>query len=302
MKTFRNILKIHSAPSPHWVGNGFLVNPMFNHQMADKRTDPFLMLDYASTQKYESNSGEPRGVGSHPHKGFETVTIAYKGEVAHKDSSGGGGVIKKGDVQWMTAGGGVIHQEFHSPEFSKRGGDFEMVQLWVNLPAKDKTTAANYQLLTSDAIATISLSDENGSTVGKMRLIAGDYDEKKGLAKTFTPINLWDIYLEAGKTAELSIPKNHNLLLLVREGEVIINGEEKNQAGAKQLITFESEKNIEGKDYIKLTTQEKPASILLMSGEPIDEEIAAYGPFVMNTQEELRRAISDFNSGKFGNI
>lgn len=196
----RNVTQIHNAPHAHWVGDGFRVQPLFSHMRGNINTDPFLMLDYAAPQHYEPNTGSPRGVGQHPHKGFETVTVAYQGEVAHRDSSGGGGVIKTGDVQWMTAGDGVIHEEFHSEAFSKSGGDFEMVQLWVNLPAKDKSTQASYQHLANDDIPVIDLTDNDGNRVGHARLIAGEYltgadmnDAIKGLATTFTPINMWDI-------------------------------------------------------------------------------------------------------------
>lgn len=310
-KTYRQIDQIHTAPRPHWVGDGFHVNPMFSHMANDKRTDPFLMLDYASPQHFAPNQASPRGVGQHPHKGFETVTIAYQGEVAHRDSSGGGGIIKQGDTQWMTAGNGVIHEEFHSPEFSQSGGDFEMVQLWVNLPAKDKTHPARYQHLANDTVTTVDLTDETGKNVGNVRLIAGEFiDNEKvyaGVAQTFTPINLWDISLNSTQTAEINVPKSHNLLLLVRHGEVTLNDDNSNsddhkKIGSRQLVTFAPETGGEGVDTIRLTAGREGVEILLMSGEPINEPIVGYGPFVMNSEQDIRQAILDFNAGKFGGI
>ncbi|MFW2176345.1 MULTISPECIES: pirin family protein [unclassified Moraxella] len=305
-KTYRQVDKVHLAPRPHWVGDGFHVNPMFSHMAGDKRTDPFLMLDYAASQFFEPNQASPRGVGQHPHKGFETVTIAYQGEVSHRDSSGGGGTIKTGDVQWMTAGNGVIHEEFHSEAFSQTGGDFEMVQLWVNLPARDKTTPAKYQHLAHADMPVVKLTDESGQPVGKVTLIAGEFANKtesvKGTATTFTPINLWDVVLEPNRSVELAIPRSHNLLLLVREGDVTMNADSQNRASARQLITFEVEQGGEGEDYIRLSTGMDGAKLVLMSGEPINEPIVGYGPFVMNTQQEIRQAILDFNAGKFGQM
>lgn len=306
MQTYRQIDQIHTAPRPHWVGDGFLVNPMFSHMVKDKRTDPFLMLDYAAPQKYAPNHSDPRGVGQHPHKGFETVTIAYQGEVAHRDSSGGGGIIKQGDTQWMTAGNGVIHEEFHSPEFSKSGGNFEMVQLWVNLPAKDKSTPARYQHIANEVVTTVDLTAEDGSLAGRVRLIAGEFitptGSHQGIGETFTPINLWDISLSANKATEVAVPKTHNLLLLVRHGEVTLNADSGQQVGARQLVTFVPETGGDGVDYIRLAAGNDGAEILLMSGEPINEPVVGYGPFVMNSEREIRQAIMDFNMGKFGSV
>lgn len=307
MKTYRQVAQIHAAPRPHWVGDGFYVNPMFNHMVGDKRTDPFLMLDYAAPRHFEPNSAKPHGVGQHPHKGFETVTIAYAGEVAHRDSSGGGGVIKTGDVQWMTAGNGVMHDEFHSPEFSETGGLFSMVQLWVNLPAKDKTTPAKYQHLANDNIPVVSLHQEDGLHAGQVRVIAGEFtgqnsEQTKGLGSTFTPINLWDIVLDANKTIELQIPKTHNLLLLSMAGQTVINADSQHTVGEHQLVTFEAEQGGDGVDTLRLTAGDTGAKLLLMSGEPINEPIVGYGPFVMNSEAEIRQTINDFNSGKFGTL
>ena len=306
MNTYRQIHKIHPAPLPHWVGDGFLVNPMFSHMAGDKRTDPFLMLDYAAPKKFQPRETQPRGVGQHPHKGFETVTIAYQGEVAHRDSSGGGGVIKTGDVQWMTAGNGVIHEEFHSPEFTQSGGDFEMVQLWVNLAAKDKSVPARYQHLVNEHIPVVTLQDDHGEVGGAARLIAGEFigqtESVKGLGDTFTPINLWDMDITANHSVTVNIPKTHNLLLLVMRGQVEINADAAQQVGAKQLVTFAQESGEAGVDSLRIMAVADNAKVLLMSGEPINEPVVAYGPFVMNSDDEIRQAITDFNAGKFGSM
>lgn len=305
-QSYRQIDQIHAAPRPHWVGDGFLVNPMFSHMVKDKRTDPFLMLDYAAPQKYDPNHSQPRGVGEHPHKGFETVTIAYQGEVAHRDSSGGGGIIKTGDTQWMTAGNGVMHEEFHSPEFSTSGGNFEMVQLWVNLPAKDKSTPARYQHIANENVTTVAIKDDAGETAGNVRLIAGEFitpeGNHTGPGETFTPINLWDVSLTANKATEIAVPKTHNLLLLVRHGEVTLNADSTKKVGSRQLITFVPETGGEGVDTIRLEAGNEGAEVLLMSGEPINEPVVGYGPFVMNSEQEIRQAIMDFNTGKFGRM
>ena len=288
----RNVKQVYRANSQHWVGDGFLVQPLFSHMCDDRGTNPFLMLDYAAPYEFSPNEARsPRGVGQHPHKGFETVTIAYHGEVAHRDSSGGGGIIYEGDVQWMTAGSGIIHEEFHSENFSKQGGLFEMVQLWVNLPAKDKNTPPRYQHLAKAGIPVVELPDEAGC----LRLIAGEYKGVKGAADTFTEMNVWDIVLNAGKKAVLEIPEAHNLSMVVLRGNVTLNGKE--QAGAEQLVGFEKSG---GNVHIEAGSEE--VKILLLSGVPIDEPIVGYGPFVMNTAEEIRQAISDFKSGKFGSI
>ena len=288
----RNVKQIYRATSPHWVGDGFLVQPLFSHMGDDRGTNPFLMLDYAAPYEFSPNEARsPRGVGQHPHKGFETVTIAYHGEVAHRDSSGGGGIIYEGDVQWMTAGSGIIHEEFHSENFSKKGGLFEMVQLWVNLPAKDKNTPPRYQHLAKAGIPVVEFPDEAGC----LRLIAGEYKGVKGAADTFTEMNVWDIVLNAGKKAVLEIPEAHNLSMVVLRGNVTLNGKEQVDAG--QLVGFEKSG---GNVHIEAGSEE--VKILLLSGVPIDEPVVGYGPFVMNTAEEIRQAISDFKSGKFGSI
>ena len=296
----RNVRRIYQANSQHWVGDGFLVQPLFSHMSDDKQTDPFLMLDYGAPMEFAPNhTGRARGVGQHPHKGFETVTIAYHGEVAHRDSTGGGGVIKEGDVQWMTAGAGIIHEEFHSDAFSERGGLFEMVQLWVNLPAKDKNTPARYQHLAKEQIPVLELPN----SAGHVRVIAGEYtgayaDEHggaRGPAQTFTEMNVWDMVLHAGASASLSLPETHNLSMVVLRGDVTFNGTHIAHAG--ELVSFETQSGA-----IELQAGASEVKILLLSGVPIDEPIVGYGPFVMNTADEIRQAINDFNQGRFGAI
>ncbi|WP_373741453.1 pirin family protein [Neisseria sp.] len=288
----RNIRRIYNAPQTHWVGNGFRVAPLFSHMGDDKHTDPFLMLDYAAPMEFVPNSSHPRGVGEHPHKGFETVTIAYHGEVAHRDGSGASGVIEAGDVQWMTAGSGTVHEEFHAESFGRRGGLFEMAQLWVNLPAKDKNVPPRYQHLKAADIPVVPL--DNGA--GRIRLIAGEYRGSKGVADTFTEMNVWDVAVEAGTEAELVLPDNHNLMLVIRRGAVEINGSRK--AGETQLVTFETEA---GAIRLKAVS-DGPAELILLSGVPIGEPVAAHGPFVMNTRDELMQAFRDYQAGKFGSL
>lgn len=288
----RAVRQIYRANSRHWVGDGFWVQPLFSHMGEDRGTDPFLMLDYAAPYQFAPNEARsPRGVGQHPHKGFETVTIAYQGEVAHRDSSGGGGVIREGDVQWMTAGSGVIHEEFHSEDFSCRGGMFEMVQLWVNLPAKDKNTPPRYQHLAKEAIPVVQLADE----AGYVRVIAGQHEGVQGAATTFTEMNVWDVVIDAGKEAVLTVPDNHSLSMVVLRGQAQFNGQE--QAGAGQLVGFTAEGGA-----VKVAAGEEEVKILLLSGVPIAEPVVGYGPFVMNTEDEIRQAIHDFNHGRFGRI
>ncbi|OBX00284.1 short-chain dehydrogenase [Gallibacterium genomosp. 1] len=257
----------------------------------DRGTNPFLMLDYAAPQYYEPNSQTPRGVGQHPHKGFETVTIAYQGEVEHRDSSGGGGVIKAGDVQWMTAGAGIIHQEFHSEAFSRQGGMFEMVQLWVNLPRKDKNVPAHYQHLAKENIPVVAFADN----AGYARIIAGDFAGTQGAAKTYTKMNVWDMVINAGREVEIEIPESQSLSMVVLRGKAIFNHNE--QASAGQLVNFERSA---GK--VTITAADEELKILLLAGEPIEEPVVGYGPFVMNSFEEIRQAVNDFNAGKFGQI
>lgn len=290
----RNVKKVYQANSQHWVGDGFLVQPLFSHMGEDRGTNPFLMLDYAAPYHFEPNrhyEDHAHGVGEHPHKGFETVTIAYQGEVAHRDSTGGGGVIKAGDVQWMTAGAGIMHEEFHSEAFSKSGGTFEMVQLWVNLPAKDKNTPPRYQHLAKENIPVIALPND----AGHVRIIAGEMDTTKGAADTFTEMNVWDVVIHAGKDAVFNIPASHSLSMVVLRGDAMFNSKDKASAG--QLVNFEQTNG-----EVRVSAGDAEVKILLLSGVPIDEPVVGYGPFVMNSIEEIRQAIDDFNRGKFGRI
>lgn len=287
----RNVRHIYQKNMRHWVGDGFWVEPLFSHMGDDRGTNPFLMLDYAAPHAFAPNQGRPHGVGQHPHKGFETVTIAYQGEVAHRDSTGGGGVIRAGDVQWMTAGAGIVHEEFHSEAFGRDGGLFEMVQLWVNLPAKDKNTPARYQHLAKEAIPVVDLP----AGAGQLRLIAGQYDQHSGAADTFTDMNVWDVLLHAQQATDISVPANHSLSMVVLRGSAVFNGQDTAHAG--QLVGFES-----GGGVVRIQAGDGDVKILLLSGVPIDEPIVGYGPFVMNTETEIRTAIDDFNSGRFGRI
>lgn len=284
----KTVLNTINAPGRHWVGDGFPVHGMFNYngaQVAER--SPFLLLDYAAPTEFPPTSRR-RGVGRHPHRGFETVTIVYDGEVEHRDSTGAGGVIRKGDVQWMTAGGGILHEEFHSADYAKHGGSFEMVQLWVNLPAKDKMTPAHYQGITNAQIPSVALADNAGS----LRVIAGEYQGTAGPARTYTPMNVLDVRVQAGHTIELPQPEGWSTLLVMLAGQVDVNNTV--SLGAAQVATLST--TGEG---VSLTATED-AKFLLLSGEPINEPVVGHGPFVMNTQQEIIQAIADFNSGKFG--
>ncbi|HEN3259987.1 TPA: pirin family protein [Yersinia enterocolitica] len=285
----KKVQGIYRAPRQHWVGDGFPVRSLFSYQSHGKQLSPFLLLDYAGPMDFTPTQHR-RGVGQHPHRGFETVTIVYDGEVEHRDSTGKGGIIGPGDVQWMTAGGGILHEEFHSDAFAKRGGAFEMVQLWVNLPAKDKMTAPGYQAIRNETIPQVALPEGAGS----LRVIAGDYAGKNGPANTFSPLNVWDIRLNQGKSAEFSLPDGWNTALIVLRGTVQVNGD---------AIARDAEMVLLGSAGSNVTIEaNNDAVLLLLSGEPIDEPIIGYGPFVMNTQEQIAEAIADFNSGRFGSM
>ena len=289
MNAPKKILGTHSAPDRHWVGDGFPVHGMFGYTGDTKAISPFLMLDYAAPTRFEPTT-QRRGVGEHPHRGFETVTIVYSGEVEHRDSTGGGGVIGPGDVQWMTAGSGIVHQEFHSSAYAKAGGPFEMVQLWVNLPAKDKMTPPGYQGITQSQIPALALP-EGGGTV---RVIAGEFGGRKGPARTFTPMNVWDVRLEPGAVADLSQPEGWTVQVVVLAGTIQVNGGTiLREAQMATLSTEGRGVTIEANNEVKL---------LLLAGQPIDEPVFGYGPFVMNSREEIVQAIDDFNSGKFGRV
>jgi len=288
MKT-KKIEMIAVPKEPHFVGDGFRVHnfiPSFRN-LNMKRMNPFIMLDYNSKYHFPP-SDQPKGVGVHPHRGFETVTIAYKGKVAHHDSAGGGGIIGEGDVQWMTAASGVLHKEYHEETFSKTGGEFQMVQLWVNLPAKDKMSQPKYQAITNDEMKKHFLADEKSF----IEVIAGVYQDTKGPASTFTNVNMMNAKLEKGTTATFNFPAHFNTAILVIEGSVKVNDDE--IVATDHFAVFQNE----GETFT-MEAQEK-SIILVLSGEPINEPIAAHGPFVMNTFEEINQAFVDFNMGKFG--
>ena len=287
----KKILGVTSAPGRHWVGDGFPVHGMFGYNgpgVAER--SPFLMLDYAAPAEFTPNTGYRRGVGQHPHRGFETVTIVYSGELEHRDSTGKGGVIGPGDVQWMTAGGGILHEEFHSERYSREGGTFEVAQLWVNLPARDKMTTPGYQSIVDADIPVVALPED----AGKVRVIAGEFAGGKGPARTFSPMNVLDVRLAADRTAVLDQPEGWTTLLLVLSGTVMVNGQSiLREAQMATLATEGTGIRIEASSDAKL---------LLMAGEPIDEPVVGYGPFVMNSQAQIAEAIRDFNSGKFGQM
>ncbi|MDO5604171.1 MAG: pirin family protein [Paracoccus sp. (in: a-proteobacteria)] len=285
----RNIIETTTAPAGHWVGDGFPVRSLFSHMSGRSDTTPFLMLDYGGPHHFEP-AAKPRGVDVHPHKGFETVTIVYEGEVEHGDSTGRGGVIGRGDVQWMTAGEGILHKEFHSHDFTAKGGAFEMVQLWVNLPAKDKSAAPGYQGITDADIPAVDLPDG----AGRVRVIAGSYGEAKGPAQSFTPMDVLDLRLNAGATTTLTPPEGYNVIVVALSGDVTVNAQAKLHGPASARLSREG-----GNVVIEAASD---AKLLILAGEPIDEPIAAYGPFVMNTEAEIRQAINDFNAGKFGRL
>jgi hypothetical protein len=285
--TQKKVLGTYSAGSNHWVGDGFPVRNLFPSNGVE--VSPFLMLDYAGPLKFEPSS-KPRGVGEHPHRGFETVTIAYQGSVGHRDSAGNSGVIYPGDVQWMTAASGVVHEELHEAEFTKNGGVFEMVQLWVNLPKAQKMSKPRYQGITKDQIPVIELPGG-----GHARVIAGELLGRLGPAKTVTPVGLFDVILKAGERFELPLPDGHNAAVVLRKGDVLLNGTEHLRGEA--LIAPLTEEG----DGVILEAKED-TQLLILSGEPIDEPVASYGPFVMNTQEELKQAVADYRAGRMGHL
>lgn len=295
----KKILGVYEAPRPHWVGNGFPVRSLFSYGDHGKALSPFLLLDHAGPHQFTPTT-EQRGVGTHPHRGFETVTIVYEGEVAHRDSTGAGGTIGPGDVQWMTAASGILHEEFHSEAYARTGGPFEMVQLWVNLPARDKMAAPGYQTLLNADIPQVTLPDGAGS----VRVIAGDFEAahgpasrgpaSRGPARTFTPINVWDLRLKAGTATELKAQPGHTLALVVLHGTLLINGTDVARTG--QLVHMDR-----AADTVHLEAN-SDVTLLWLSGEPIDEPVVGYGPFVMNSDEEIAQAMDDFRSGRFGRI
>lgn len=287
----KRLIGVQGNDQGHWVGNGFPVRTLFFYQQLGKEMSPFLMLDLAGPAEFPATT-ERKGVGTHPHRGFETVTIVYDGEVSHKDSTGQGGTIGPGDVQWMTAGSGILHQEFHSDDFAKRGGVLQMVQLWVNLPAKHKMTAPAYQAILSQSIPEVELSNSSGL----IRVIAGEHEGHVGPAKTFTPMNVFDIRLKKGEELVLSVADGWNTSVVVLRGALESSGESGSVAKDAKMLMFSQD----GAD-IKIKALEDSLALLL-SGEPIDEPIVGHGPFVMNTRQEIDQAINDFNRGAFGSI
>ncbi len=287
----RSVEKILPPPPVHFVGDGFRVHNFIPgvHPLSMQRMDPFIMLDYNS-RYYFSPTSKPRGVGVHPHRGFETVSIAYRGRIAHHDSFGNSGVIGEGDVQWMTASSGLLHKEYHEKEFARRGGDFHMVQLWVNLPAKFKMSPPKYQPITNDQMGRFILPDDGGT----IEIISGEHEGVKGPASTFSPVSLMNARLNSGGKASFVFPASNNTALLVVEGEIQVN--ETDRVPADHFVLLGND----GESFEILAGE--PAIVLIMSGEPLREPIAAHGPFVMNTRAEIQQAFEDVSSGKFGHL
>ncbi|MGH7293960.1 MAG: pirin family protein [Polyangiaceae bacterium] len=287
----RSIAGIYRSTPYHWVGDGFFVASYFPRPgLPAERVSPFLLMDYGPPREFEPlPAGRQRGVGWHPHRGFETVTVAWEGSVAHRDNAGNAGVIGPGDVQWMTAGAGILHEEYHEREFSRRRGRMHMMQLWVNLPRKDKRAAPGYQSITTDRIPTVTLAEG----AGQVRVIAGEHAGARGPASTFTPVTLLDVTLKAGGALPVALPRAHNAMAIVTSGRAHAAGR---PAGTGELVLF----NNDG-PTLELRA-EQDAHVLVLAGEPIDEPIVQYGPFVMNTREEIVQAFEDFEAGRFGGI
>ena len=285
----RSIEKVVAPPPVHWVGDGFRVHGFLPHgPLNAERMSPFFLLDYNAKYNFPPSTNL-LGVGPHPHRGFETVTIAYRGKVAHHDSRGGGGVIGEGDVQWMTAGSGLLHKEYHEEQFNREGGEFQMVQLWVNLPAKDKMTEPKYQAITNAEMGRSELPEG-----GYVEVIAGEYNGVRGPATTFSPVHLYNLKPKAGTSLTVSFPANFTTAILAIEGSATLNGDKK--VPTNNLAVFEND----GEEI--LVNAEEDSVLLLMAGEPLNEPIAQYGPFLMNTNAEIAQAIDDFNQGKFGHL
>ncbi len=286
----RKVESIHKPRAPHWVGDGFPVRSLFSYDnLGRERLSPFLMLDYAAPRHFDP-ADHRRGVGEHPHRGFETVTIVYQGELEHRDSAGNGGRIGPGDVQWMTAAAGVVHEEFHSEKFTRAGGTMEMMQLWVNLPSRDKMSPPRYQTLLDREIPSAALPDG----AGRVRVIAGEFDRHRGPAKTFTPMNVWDLRLAAGKTARFTMLEGHTVALVPMTGRVTINGAE--SADAAELVVFERN----GGEFTVSASAD--ATVLVLAGAPIGEPVVGYGPFVMTNEREIAQAFADYQGRRFGQL
>lgn len=287
---YRNIEQVLTPRNFNWVGDAFYTTSFIGKEIPRTRMSPFFAVGYNADIDFEAKE-IPRGVGAHPHKGFETVTIAYKGKIEHKDSRGNHGVIGEGDVQWMTAGSGILHQEYHEEEFSKRGGTFQMVQMWVNLPAKDKETAPKYQDLRVGEMTRVAIDERSFVNV-----IAGEYQGQQGTGTTFSPIDLYNAYLQQGSSATFTFNNTWSTAILVIEGSVKVNDSQ--ELAKDSFAMFENN----AEDTFKLTATSDDTLVLIMSGEPLNEPIAHYGPFVMNTQEQLAQAFEDFHAGKFGRL
>lgn len=285
----KKVIGIYHNTRKHWVGDGFHVSTLFSYDQLGQMLSPFLLLDYAAEQ-YVTPSNIPKGVEQHPHRGFETVTLAYQGEVSHKDSKGGGGTIRSGDVQWMTAGSGILHEEFHSRAFTEKGGNFEMVQLWVNLPTAYKMTSGNYQTILSEEIPRVEL-DKVGSF---LRVVAGKYNELLGKAYTFSPLNVWDVHLSECQSHKFIVPFDHTTLIVVRHGTLLVNNAE--IVHDHSVVLFEKNKETE---FELSTVNSQSVDFLILTGTPLNEPIQGYGPFVMNTKDEIVQAFQDFRAGRF---
>ncbi len=289
MADVKAVETVLSAPEMHWVGDGFPVASVISPQRVGRRLSPFVLMDYGGPHEF-APAKKPRGVDSHPHRGFETVTLVFAGELEHRDSAGNRGKIGPGDVQWMTAGAGVLHEEKHSAEFTRKGGAFEVAQLWVNLPKKDKTSPPGYQTLTRDAIPVVDLA----GGAGRVRVIAGEFGGARGAAKTFTPIALWDVALNKGAEARLPMPEGWNAAVFVRHGSVWVGGTHSTDRGQLAVVSREG-------GAIALQAAED-SHVLVLGGEGIDEPVVAYGPFVLSSPEEIQVAIDDVRAGRFGKL
>jgi redox-sensitive bicupin YhaK (pirin superfamily) len=286
----KKVIGIHSQPLRHWVGDGFPVRSLFSYSEYGKLLSPFLLLDHAGPASFTPTDAR-RGVGEHPHRGFETVTIVYQGELEHRDSSGGGGLIGPGDVQWMTAGAGILHEEFHSPRFAQNGGTLEMAQLWVNLPAGRKMTPPRYQTILDRTIPVVDLPEGAGT----LRVIAGEYAGTRGPASTHSPMGVWDLRLEEGRRSVIGVPEGWTVLAVVLRGTVEI-GDDAQVANQSQWAVLDRS----GTEVV--LSARTDATVLLLTGEPLGDPIVGYGPFVMNSKQQIVEAIEDFNSGRFGQL
>ncbi len=283
----KTVVEVRRGPDPHWVGDGFEVRPVIRPQ-GGEALGPFILMDYAGPTEFLP-SAKPRGVETHPHKGFETVTIVFQGEVEHRDSRGNSGKIGPGDVQWMTAASGILHEEMHSRAFTQAGGVLEMAQIWVNLPAKDKAASPNYQTLVADQIPSVPLAEG----IGQVRLVAGDYQGTPGAASTFTPMVMWVVRIDSAGEATLPIPEGQPGGIYVRQGQISVGGR---AVGESDFVQFSAD----GEGIV--VSAEQPAEFLVLAGERIDEPMVTYGPFVMNSQAEIVEAIEEFRAGKYGSI